>query len=53
MTNREAWEFAFGMVQVDGVPPSDFVLALAEREIRGELTTDDMRAYLHEKYAVK
>ena len=53
MTKQEAWEFAFGMVQVDAVTPSPEMLELAEKEIRGEMSADDMREYLHEKYAVK
>lgn len=49
-TRRKAWEYAFGIIKVDGLVPSDDLLELAEREIRGEITTADIKIYLDNKY---
>ena len=32
MTNEQAWNFAIGIVQIDGIKPSDFFLDLVEKE---------------------
>ena len=53
MTNEEAWKFAFGMIKVDAMTPSPEMPELAEKEIRGELSTDDIREYLRQKYSKK
>ncbi len=53
MNNERAWDFAIGLAQIDGVQLPDDFLELVEREKRGELTTDDMRRVLLEKYSVK
>jgi hypothetical protein len=50
MTNEQAWDFAIGIVQVDGIKPSDDFLALVEKEKRGEMTGDDIRRVLYKKY---
>lgn len=52
MTKREAWDYAIGIVQLDGIKPSDEFLELVEKEIRGEITRDDIRRALIEKYKV-
>lgn len=53
MTNEQAWNFAIGIVQIDGIKPSDFFLDLVEKEKRGEITGNDIRRMLYEKYAEK
>ena len=53
MTKEKAWDYAIGIVQVDGIRPSDEFLRLAEREKRGELTSDDIRDVLVRKYTIK
>ncbi len=50
MTNEEAWSYAIGIVQVDGIKPSDDFLELVEKEKRGELTSDDIRRILNKRY---
>lgn len=52
MTNEQAWNFAIGIVQLDGIKPSDEFLELVERQKRGEITNEDIRAELFRKYAV-
>jgi hypothetical protein len=51
-TREKAWDYAIGIVQVEGIRPSDDFIELAEREKRGELTTDDIRRVLVKKYTV-
>lgn len=50
MNKKEAWEFAFGMIQVDHLTPSDELIALAKQEIMGEISTDDIINKLNKKY---
>ena len=49
----DSWDYALGMSKIDGLTPSPDVLALAERERRGEITTADIKKYLDKKYKVK
>lgn len=53
MTNEQAWDFAIGIVQIDGISPSDDFLQLVEREKKGEITGDDIRRILYEKYTLR
>lgn len=34
MTNEKAWNYAIGIVQIDGIKPSDEFLELVEKEKR-------------------
>ena len=53
MTNEKAWDYAIGIVQVDGIKPSEEFLDLVEKEKKGEITGDDIRRVLYNKYKVK
>ena len=53
MTNEKAWDYAIGVVQIDGIKPSDDFLELVEKEKKGEMTGDDIRRILYKKYKVK
>ena len=53
MDNDKAWEYALGMIKVDGLEPSKEYLELVEKEKRGEITTDDIRKVLDKKYRAK
>ena len=53
ITQREklaAWCFALGLNAGQGLFPSEDMLSLIEKEIRGEITTEDIKMYLDEKY---
>ena len=52
INNDEAWDYAIGIVQIEGIKPSQDFLELAEKEKRGELTNDDIRRVLVKKYTV-
>ena len=52
--NKEtAWNYALGMIEVDGLTPSEEMLEMIEMEKRGEITTDDIRKRLDKKYKIK
>jgi len=53
MTNEKAWDYAIGIVQLDGIKPSDDFLELVKKEKRGEITSSDIRNVLIRKYTVK
>ena len=48
MDNCKAWDYAIGIVQVDGTKPSDEFLELVEKEKRGEITSEDIRKAIQE-----
>lgn len=49
MDNAKAWDYAIGIVQIDGIKPSDDFLELVEKEKRGEITGEDIRKVLYKK----
>ena len=52
MDHAKAWDYAIGIVQIDGIKPSDDFLELVENEKRGEITGEDVRKVLYKKYKV-
>ena len=48
-----AWDFALGMLKVDGLEPSEEFLDLVEKEKRGEITEKDIEEWLNNKYKTK
>lgn len=50
MTKEQAWDYAIGMMQVDGGKPTKEFLELVEKEKRGEITTEEMRMIILKKY---
>ena len=53
MTNAQAWDYAVGMIKVDGLEPTKEFKEYIEKEKRGEVTMDDIKQYLDKKYKVK
>lgn len=53
MTNVQAWDYAVGMIKVDGLEPTEDFKAYIEKEKRGEVTMADVKKYLDKKYKVK
>lgn len=47
------WEYALGMIKVDGLEPSPEFKELIKKEKAGEISTDDMRKVLDKKYKMK
>lgn len=46
----KAWDYALGIIKVDGLEPSAEFLELVEKEKRGEITTNDIIKTLNERY---
>lgn len=53
MDKGKAWDYAIGIIKVDGLEPSPDFLELVEKEKRGEITRDDIKKYLDKKYMIK
>ncbi len=53
MTNAEAWDYAIGMIKVDGLEPTAAFKEYIEKENRGEITMDDAKRFLDKKYKMK
>ena len=53
MNKEDAWDYAIGMIRVDGLEPSTDFLDMVEREKRGELTREDIKKVLDTKYQMK
>lgn len=51
LSSEESWNFAIGIVQTEGVMPSDYMLSLIEQEKNGEITQDDISNLLVKHYA--
>lgn len=53
MDKEKAWNYALGIIKVDGLEPSEEFLELVEKEKRGELTKEDIKKTLDKKYKMK
>jgi len=53
MTNSQAWDYAIGLIKVDGLEPTPEFLEVVEKEKNGELSMDDLKIFLDNKYKVK
>ena len=43
------WQTAIGLQQVDGLKPSQYLLDIAQRNIEGDITIDEVRQMLDSK----
>ncbi len=50
MDNEKAWEYALGIIKVDGLEPSADLLELIKKEKQGEIATDEIIRILSGKY---
>lgn len=53
MSNAQAWDYALGMIRVDGLEPTQEFLDLVEKEKRDEITREDIKKVLDKKYRMK
>ena len=53
MKNAEAWNYAIGMIKVDGLEPTEDFKRYIEKEKRGEITMEDAKKFLDKKYKMK
>ena len=49
MTNSQAWDYAVGMIKVDGLEPTKEFQEQIKKEKRGEVTMADIKQYLDKK----
>ena len=50
MTKSEAWDYAIGMLKVDGLTPTKDFQEYIEKEKWDEITVDDIQKFLDKKY---
>lgn len=53
MTNAQAWDYAIGMIKVDGLEPTEDFKRYIEKEKSGEATMEDVKRFLDKKYKMK
>ena len=53
MINIQAWDYAIGMIKVDGLEPTKKFKEYIEKEKHGVITMEDIKQYLDKKYKVK
>lgn len=53
MTNSQAWNYAVGMIKVDGLEPTEDFKRYIEKEKRGEVTMEDAKRFLDKKYKMR
>ena len=53
MTDTQAWNYAVGMIKVDGLEPTTEFKEYIEKEKKGEITMADVKQYLDKRYKVK
>ena len=53
MEKNEAWEYAAGLIKVDGLEPTQEMKTLIEMEKRGEITKDEIYDRLTKHYRTK
>lgn len=46
----KAWDFALGLIKVDGLEPSKEFLELVEKEKKGDIIDQEILNYLDRKY---
>ena len=53
VSEDKKWDFALGMIKVDGLSPSPEMLGMIEKEKRDEMTMDEIRESLYKMYNIK
>jgi len=53
MGKNEAWEYAAGLIKVDGLEPTQEMKNLIEMEKRGEISKDEIYDRLSKHYRMK
>jgi len=53
VNSDKKWDYALGMIKVDGLEPTPEFKRLIEKEKRGEMTMDDIKQTLDKKYKIK
>ena len=53
MDKIQAWDYALGLIKLDGLEPTPEFLELVEQEKKGEITSTEIIKRLNHKYQMK
>lgn len=53
MDKAQAWDYAIGMIKVDGLEPTEDFKKYIEMEKAGTATMEDLKHFLDKKYVMK
>ena len=53
MEKQIAWDYALGLIKIDGLTPTPEFLAMVEKEIQGKMTLSEIESFLNKKYKMK
>jgi len=53
MEKQIAWDYALGLIKIDGLTPTSDFLAMVEKEIQGKMTLNEIEYSLNKKYKMK
>ena len=53
MEKQIAWDYALGLIKIDGLTPTPEFLTMVEKEIRGEMTLNEIENSLNKRYKMK
>jgi len=53
VNSDKKWDYALGIIKVDGLEPTPEFKRLIEKEKRGEMTMEDIKKTLDKKYKMK
>ena len=53
MEKQIAWDYALGLIKIDGLTPTPEFLTMVEKEIRGEMTLSEIENSLNKRYKMK
>ena len=53
MDKQIAWDYALGLIKIDGLTPTPEFLTMVEKEIRGEMTLSEIENSLNKRYKMK
>ncbi len=53
MDSAKAWDYAIGMIKVDGLEPTEDMKKYIEKEKAGTATMADIKTFLDKKYKMK
>ena len=51
MTTEKAWDYAVGLIKVDGLEPTEDFKKYIELEKQGKVTDQDLKKYLVSKFS--
>lgn len=53
VSRDQKWDYAIGMIKVDGLEPTPEMKKLIEKEKRGEITMEGIKEALDRRYKMK